>query len=132
MSGNGGLDEFGGEGAEGSEDEHGDREGEHDEEDGDAVLVACGVGGGAEEDVSDDGEEEDAVEETDHSDVEFHVSVEDVGELVCDDALEFVAFESGDASLGDSDDGVSWGVSGGEGVDASFVAHDVDGGDGDS
>lgn len=51
---------------------------------------------------------------------------------MCDDALEFVAFESLDASFGDADDGVAWGVSCGEGVDAFFSGHKVDWGNGDA
>lgn len=78
MAGDGGLDDSCGEGADGSDDEECEGDGEHHDEDGDAFFSSCASWGGVEEDLSDDGEEEYAVEEADHPDVEFHIPVEDV------------------------------------------------------
>ena len=53
--------------------------------------------------------------------VEPHVAVEDVAELVGDDALQLVAGELLGAAAGDADDRVAGRIAGGEGVDARLV-----------
>jgi hypothetical protein len=62
--------------------------------------------------------------------VEAHVAVEDVAELVADDALQFVAGELFERAAGDGDDGVARGEAGGEGVERGLVVEHVDGGTG--
>ena len=71
------------------------------------------------------------MDEADQPDVEPHVAVEDVAELVGDDALQLVAGELAQAAAGDGHHGVGRGEARGEGVDAVLV-EDVDRRDRDS
>ena len=64
------------------------------------------------------------VEDADHPQVESHVAVEDVAELVGDDALQLIARHLIDAALGHADHRVARREAGGEGIDAFFVVHD--------
>ena len=59
--------------------------------------------------------------------VEAHVAVENVAELVRDDALQLVAVEFVERAARDGDDGVARGEAGSEGVEAGLVVHHVDG-----
>ena len=54
-------------------------------------IAVAAAAAGVEQDPADDGEAEDAEDDADQAEVEPHVAVEDVAELVADDALEFVA-----------------------------------------
>ena len=81
---------------------------------------------------ADETEDEDAEDERREAQVEAHVAVEDVAELVGDDALEFVACEFFEGAAGDGDDGIGGSESGGEGIDGGFVVEDVDAGHGDA
>ena len=71
-------------------------------------------------------DEQDAVEHAHQADVQPHVAVEDVAELVRDHALELVARQVADAAAGDADDRVARRVAGGEGVDPVLLVHQVD------
>ena len=62
----------------------------------------------------------------DQAEVEPHVAVEDVAELVADHALQLVAGERLERAARDGDDGVAGRVAGGEGVDARLVVQHVD------
>jgi hypothetical protein len=57
--------------------------------------------------------------------IEPHVAVENVAELVADDALQFVARQKFHAAARDGDGRVAGFVAGGEGVDAVLVVHDI-------
>ena len=61
------------------------------------------------------------------ADVQPHVAVQDVAELVRDHALQLVAVEGRRRSPRDADDGVLRHEAGGERVDARFGVHHVDG-----
>ncbi len=56
---------------------------------------------------ADQAQQQDAVEDADQPEVEPHVAVEDVAELVGDDALQLVARELLGAAARDADDGVA-------------------------
>ena len=64
-----------------------------------------------------------AVQDADHPQIEPHVAVEDVAELVGDDALQLVARELLDAAARDADHRVARREPGGERIDALFVFH---------
>ena len=55
---------------------------------------------------ADHGQAQDAENDAHEAEIEPHVAVEDVAELVADDALQFVALERGDATARDADGGV--------------------------
>lgn len=136
LSRHGGLDDAAEEIADVADEEEGET-GEDDEgEDAAGVFVAAGAAGdarvaeGPQDAATGESEDEDAEKEGGEAEVKPHVAVEDVAELVSDDALEFVAGEFVERAAGDGDDGVGSGNSGGEGVDGGFVVEDVNGGDG--
>ena len=106
----GGLDEIRKEGSHVPDEEQPEPADEHDEG-GTAALLATrtdvGTEGTAKDDLSDEGDKEDAEEKTHETDVQPHVAVEDVRKFVGDNALQFVAGEQGHAAAGDADDGVA-------------------------
>ncbi len=123
----GGLDQV----AEERARETDDRQPGAEREDRQGALVvpgasAPGVERHPQHEVADHPDEEDAVEQADQPDVQPHVPVQDVAELVGDDALEFVAVEDRRRSPRDADDGVPRREAGGERVDAGFAVHQVD------
>ncbi len=122
LAGYGTLDEAAGENADSAD---GD---EAKAEEWEGVFTAAG----SEEDPADHGEAEQAEEDSHEPDIEAHVAVEDMAELVCDDALEFIAGELLQAALGDADYGIVGSVACGEGVDGLFIGQDVDLRDGDA
>ena len=67
-----------------------------------------------------------AEQHPDHADVEAHVAIENMAELVGDDALQLVAIELLQRTAGDGDGGIGGGVAGGEGVDPRFTLQHVD------
>src|SRR3954467_7370907 len=69
-----------------------------------------------------------AGQDTEDLDIEPHVAVDDVAELVGDDALQLISLEAIDGSLRDADDSVLRVEAGGEGVDATLVGENEDGG----
>ena len=75
----------------------------------------------------DDGEAEDTKDHAHEPQVEPHVAVENVAELVRDHALEFVAIQQFHAAARHADDGVIGCMTGGEGVDAAFIGQQVNG-----
>lgn len=77
-------------------------------------------------------EEQNAEYQRGEAHVEAHVAIEDVAELVADDALEFFAGEFFEGAASDGDDGVAGVEAGGECVDGGLLVHDVDGGHGDA
>ena len=141
MAGDGGLDEAAEEMAEVADDEQGEAGGGDEDDPLGGVAVAAApasrhsgyIGAdadAAEDDAAEDGEGEDAEDEGGEAGVEPHVAVEDVAELVGDDALEFVAVEPVQGAFGDGDGGVGRGVAGGEGVYPRLSGQHIDGGDG--
>ena len=78
------------------------------------------------ENASDDGEAEDAKDDSHEPEVHPHVTVEDMAEFMADDALQFVARQDFHAAARDGDGGVAGLVAGGEGVDAVLLVHDID------
>src|SRR5262249_47521073 len=79
------------------------------------------------EDAADDGQRHDPEDQADQPDVEPHVAVEDVAELVSAHALQLVAGQVVETALGDSDHGIARGVAGREGIDAG-LRQNIDGG----
>ena len=78
------------------------------------------------------GQDEDAVDDADQAEVQPHVAVEDVAELVAHHALQFLAGEVSEAAGGDGHHGVAGLMAGGEGVDARLVVQHVDRRDGNA
>src|SRR5690606_4737396 len=110
-----------------------DEEREADEDDTAVPVLPAArgrAGAPAHEAATDDGEEEEPVEEPDQVDVQPHVAVEDVAELVGDDALELIAVEVLEGSAGHGHGRVVDRVAGGEGIDGLFLVEDEDGGHG--
>jgi len=137
LTGDCGLDEAAEEIADVADDEEAEADGADGDENAAGVFA---VAGGAEaraaerpEDAAPgDTEDENAEDKRGEAHVEAHVAVEDVAELVADDALEFVAREPLERAAGDGDDGIGGGEAGGEGVDGGLVVHNVDGRHGDA
>ena len=75
---------------------------------------------------ADQADHQDAEQHADQADVQPHVAVEDVAELVGDDALQLVAIEPVQRAAGHRDHGVGSRVAGGEGIDAGFVFQHVE------
>ena len=137
LAGDGGLDETTEKIADVADDQKAEAGGADGDENAAGVLaVARGGDAGAaerrEDAAADETEDEDAEDERREAQVEAHVAVEDVAELVGDDALEFVACEFFEGAAGDGDDGIGGSESGGEGIDGGFVVEDVDAGHGDA
>ncbi len=76
--------------------------------------------------MSGNAQEKNAEEDADELDVEAHVAVENVAELVGDDALQFVAVEPGERPARDGYRRVAQFQSGGKGVDVGFGIQDKD------
>jgi hypothetical protein len=87
----------------------------------------AGRAAGIQQAAADDGEEQDAEEQSHQPDVQPHVAVQDVAELVGDDALQLLAVQPLERAARDGYGGVIDGVAGGEGVDAGLVVEHVDG-----
>src|SRR5204862_8282774 len=83
-----------------------------------AAAVAAAAGRAAQYPVADHGDDQDAVQETHQPDVQTHVAVQRVAELVGDDALQLVAGEEVQAPAGHPDHRVAGAEARGEGVDA--------------
>ena len=75
---------------------------------------------------ADDGEAKNAEDDSHEPEVQPHVAVQNMAELVADDALQFVARKQFHAAAGDGDGRVAGFVAGGEGVDAVLRVHDID------
>ncbi len=75
---------------------------------------------------ADDAQHQDAEQQAHQADVEPHVAVEDVAELVGDDALQLVAAELVQRAAGDGDRRVGRRIAGGEGVDAGLLLQHED------
>ena len=89
-------------------------------------IAAAATAAGIHQDSPDDGEHEDAEQHAHQADVQAHVAVEHVAELVRDHALQFVALELVEAAPRHGDRGIGGRVAGGERVDAGFVLEHVD------
>ena len=93
------------------------------------LLVPAPSGAGKEAAVqqgsADDGEEQDAEQQPDEADVQAHVAVHDVAELVRDHALQLVAVEPVQCAGGDGNGRVRSGPAGRERVDALFVRQQI-------
>ena len=91
----------------------------------DAVVLArpaaAAEAGDAQQLAADQAHQQDAVQHADQPQVEPHVAVEDVAELVGDDALQLVARELLGTAARDADDGVAGREAGGERVDALLL-----------
>ena len=74
-----------------------------------------GVHGHADDDHADESDEQDTVDDAHESDVDAHVTVEDMGKLVSHDTLEFIAGEFLHAATRDTDDSITAGRSHGRG-----------------
>ena len=125
----GGLDEPAEEIADVADDHQ--REPDRDDDDHAAVLLAAAgapAAEGLEGAAADEADEEDAENDGGDAHVQLHVAVEDVAELVADDALQLVARELVERAASDGHDGVAGGEAGGEGVQAGLVLEHVDGG----
>ena len=115
----GGLDEAAEEIAHVADDEQRETDGE-DESDAAALALAvaaradAAAAEGAEDAATEEAEHENAEDDGGQLHVEPHVAVEDVGELVADDALEFVAREFFQRAARDGDSGVGGGEAGSE------------------
>ncbi|OQB88778.1 MAG: hypothetical protein BWX84_02777 [Verrucomicrobia bacterium ADurb.Bin118] len=81
---------------------------------------------GAQKDAPDDRQAKNAENDAHEAQVQPHVPVQDVAELVSDDALQFIALEQLHAAARDADGGVTGRVPGGEGIDAVLLVHHVD------
>ncbi|HQF39720.1 MAG TPA: hypothetical protein PK322_11430 [Opitutaceae bacterium] len=137
LAGDGGLDEAAEEVADVADDQEREAQAEQQGDEATAgILAAAGAAPGigeaerVEQTAPDHGEHQDAVEHADEADVEPHVAVEDVAELVGDDTLELVAREFFETAAGDGDGGVAGREAGGEGVEAGLVLEHEDGGHG--
>ena len=82
--------------------------------------------------VADHRQNQNPVDDADQSEIQPHVAVEDVAELMGHYSLEFLSIEIFEAPAGDGHHGVARLVAGGEGVDARLVVHDVDRRNGDA
>ena len=86
---------------------------------------------------TDQADHQDPEQHADQADVQAHVAVEDVAELVGDDALQLVAIEPVQRATGYRDHRIRGGVAGGERIDAGLMFQHVElghrhaGGDGD-
>ena len=92
------------------------------------VLAPSAVTGAPscmEHDFADTGEKDYAEQNPRKTDVDAHVSVENVAEFMGHDSLQLVPCQFGRATTGDSDHGVTGGKTGGKGIDAFFL-HQVD------
>ena len=69
---------------------------------------------------------EDAEQQADQAQVEAHVAIDDVAELMGHHPLKFGAVELFEGAAGDGDHRVAGGVAGGEGVDAVFAVEHID------
>ena len=74
----------------------------------------------------DQGQDQDAEQHADQSNVEPHVAIEDVTELVRNDALQLVAVQLLEGSARHGHRGIGGGIARGEGVDSRFLLQDVD------
>ena len=102
---------------------------------GGAIVAAAVVGiarrrtgptGRAHHEVADDRKDEDAVDQADQAEIQPHVAVEHVAELVAQHALQLLAREVLQAAPRDGHHGVGGPKAGGEGVDRGLVVHHVD------
>ena len=75
---------------------------------------------------ADERDQQDTVQQTGQAQVEAHVAVEDVAELVRDHALQLVAGQRVECSLGNGNGRIRRRVTGGEGIDAGLAFHHED------
>ncbi len=137
LAGDGGLDEAAEKIADVADDEEAEAGGADGDENAAGIFAVAGrseagATEGGEDAATDETEDEDAEDERGETQVEAHVAVEDVTELVGHDALEFVAGEFFEGAARDGDDGIGGGEAGGEGVDGGLVVEEVDGGHGNA
>ena len=90
------------------------------------ILVFAAAAARVEEHAANHRQAKDAEDDAHQPQVEPHVAVEDVAELVADDALQLIAREQLHGSRGDGDHRVARRVAGGKRVDASFVGQEID------
>ena len=88
-------------------------------------VARAGTGGcrEAHQDSTKECQEEDAVQKPHEANIEPHVTIEDVAELMPDDPLEFVARKALDTTARDPHSGIPCAVACGEGIDALLVEH---------
>ncbi len=130
LAGDSGLDDIAQQHAEVAQ----DVERQADEEVGGAIVAAAifgvtrrtGKAGRAHHEVADDRKHEDAIDQADQAEIETHVAVEHVAELVAQHALQFLAREIFQAAPRDGHHGVGGPKAGSEGVDRGLVVHHVD------
>ena len=92
-----------------------------------AAAARPGEGDAPQDEIPDDADDQDAVEDSDQADVQAHVPIEDVAELVRDHSLQLGAGQLLDGSLRHSDHSVVGCVSSCKRVDPLLARHQVDG-----
>ncbi len=118
------LDQVAEKGATITDDHETDPQGENR---GDIVFSGpsrTAIAGAAQDVIADQADHHDAVQQTHQADVQAHIAVEDMAELMGDYTLQFIAAEFANAAAGDADHGVAGFVTGGEGIDG-FILHQV-------
>jgi hypothetical protein len=95
---------------------------------GPTLVVAASAAGErrrAQQEITDDAKHQDAIEYAHQADIEPHIAVEDMAELMGDDALQLLPVQTLDGALSDADHRVARRKAGGEGVDARFIGQQV-------
>src|SRR5690606_29603077 len=126
LPGNGGLNESAKKVTDITNDEQREADGEDTDDDAAGVFIVAGrahahAAQRPDHTATDQPDDENTEDEGGQLDVEPHVAVEDVAELVADDALQLVAREFFERALGDRDDRIAGGQAGSEGIDAVFL-----------
>ena len=103
-----------------------DHQGQHHHGAGVAVARARTVAHAAQHAAPDQADHQDAEQHTDQADVQAHVAIEHVAELVRDDRLQFGPAEALQRTLGDRDGGITGREASGERVDAGLAFEHVD------
>ncbi len=132
MPADGGFDEIAEEHAQVAQHDHRQAQQQHGHRGAAAIARPARVRRRPHEIIAEDGQDEDAVDDADQPQVEPHVAVEDMAELVPQHALQFFAVEVSERAGRDGHHRVARVMSGGEGVDRWFVVHDEHGRNGDA
>ena len=90
-----------------------------------ASSSAPRIRGGTQNIVARQANDENAVQHTHQADVEPHVAVKDMAELMGDDTLQLLAVQMVDQSLGHPDDCIARCETGRKGIDARFTGEDI-------
>ena len=88
-----------------------------------ALLRAACPASAAQQVIAHHAQHHDAVQDTDQTNIQTHVAMQDVAELVRDHALQLIAAQGFDRSTRDADDRIGWRVTGRKGVDAQLLQH---------